>query len=176
MGASNALRVYAAWGRCSYSTKAGKAAKKQLLADQPLRVLVYMALVARDDDSDPWYGQLHETLGAGALGLDIPEPDDTPETQAQRDVALRTVRRAITALHKAGAIETTRRATFGTRGARPARYRLYLDGPPGVAPVIPIGSAAAAVDVDEHQADDRGAQTGAALARRLLEERKTNHV
>ena len=114
MGASNAVRVYATWGH---------------LADRPLRVLTYMALVARDNDAAPWFGQGHEALAVFALSL-------TPD-----DAGLRAVRRAVTALHDAGAIETVRRATFGKRGTSHVQYRLWLDGPcpqDGQRPMAPV--------------------------------------
>ena len=110
MGASNALRVYAAWGG--------------VLDDRPLRLLIYMALVARDKDATPWFSQGHEALSEMALGTPVPD-----EPQKERDKALRVVRRAITHLHQAGAISTVKRATYGKRGTSNVHYRLYLDGP-----------------------------------------------
>jgi hypothetical protein len=105
VGASNALRVYAAWGG--------------ILDDRPLRVLVYMALVARDKDATPWFSQGHDVLAEMALAL--PDPG-SPQ-------ASRAVRRAITQLHGQGAIRTIKRATYGKRGTSNVHYRLYLDGP-----------------------------------------------
>lgn len=115
LGASNALRVYNAWGRPQYGRPA--------LTDRSLRLLAYMALVSVDGDAEPWCGVGHRQLAILALGLDI------PEDPVKADAALRKVRRAIAPLHKAGAIRTVRRATYGIRGEIPARYRIYLDGP-----------------------------------------------
>jgi len=105
VGAANALRVYAAWGG--------------VLGDRPMRVLVYMALIARDKDAEPWFSQGHEVLAEMALALPAP---GSPQ-------AARVVRRAITQLHARGAIRTVKRATYGKRGTSNVHYRLYLDGP-----------------------------------------------
>lgn len=102
MGAANAVRAYRAWGH---------------LDDRPLRLLVYMALVARDGDAAPWYGQGHEALAMFALNR-------TPD-----DAGLRAVRRSLTPLFAAGALETVKRATYGKRGTSQVHYRLWLDGP-----------------------------------------------
>lgn len=128
MGAKNALRVYEGWGA---------------LPDRPLRLLVYMALVARDDDAEPWFALGHEALARFALAMDLPElDDDDPRSRAARDAVLRKVRRAVTTLHRRRAIETTRKATFGHRGPGPVRYRLWLDGPkpPSSGGVTDIGA------------------------------------
>lgn len=115
MGASNALRIYHAWGRDYPGRKA--------LTNSPLRLLVYMALVSRDGDEHPWCGVGHTQLAVMALGLTMPDDDK------HRDAVLRKVRRCITPLHKSGAIETVRRASYGPSGEHPAIYRLHLDGP-----------------------------------------------
>lgn len=125
MGASNALRVYAAWGG---------------LPPKSHQVLVYMALVSIDGDAEPWYGLGHDDIGRRALNLDVPDAEAAeadPKAAKARAEALRKVRRHMTPLHRRGAIETTRKATFGHRGPAPARYRLYLDGPKS-ADVIPL--------------------------------------
>lgn len=89
--------------------------------------MVYMALCSLDGDAEPWFSlgsSSHETLAEFALGLRIP---DDP---AGRDAALRIVRRHITPLFMAGAIETTRRAVSTPNGIGSAVvYRLWLDGP-----------------------------------------------
>jgi len=97
------LRVYHSWRH---------------LDDRPFRVLAYMALRARDHDAEPWYGAGHDELALIALGLAM-------GTERERDAGHRTVRRAFTVLHKAGAIRTARHA----RPGRQATYRLFLDGP-----------------------------------------------
>jgi hypothetical protein len=81
-------------------------------------MLAYMALRARDQDSAPWYGAGHEELAVIALGLPM-------GSGKQRDHGYRIVRRAMTALHRAGVVETAARAVPG----RHARYRLWLNGP-----------------------------------------------
>ena len=115
MGASNALRIYNTWGRPVDGRPA--------LSNRSLRLLVYMALISRDGDLEPWCGVGHTTLAVMALGLSMP---DDPK---KADAVKRKVRRFITPLRAAGAIRTERRATYGERGEQPARYRLYLDGP-----------------------------------------------
>lgn len=99
MGAGNAMRVYQLYGH---------------LDDKPLRVLVFMALTARDDDIKPWFGLGHQVLAERALSL---KPDDA---------GLRAVRRAVTKLHQAGAITTIARPT--NRG-RHVHYQLWLLSP-----------------------------------------------
>ena len=112
MGASNVIRVYAAYG-----------ADK---GDHALRVFVYMALIAMDGDAEPWFGLGHEALSELALGRKVPDKDEDP---AEHEAALRSVRRAITELQAKGAIRTSERARFGSQRAQNARYRLYLDKP-----------------------------------------------
>ena len=138
MGASNALRVYAAWGRVFRRD------------DRPLRVLVYMALVAKDADSKPWYSQGHEALSEMALGTPVPD-----EPKAERDKVLRVVRRAITQLHQAGAIRTVKRATYGKRGTSNVHYRLYLDGPGPDRPQVTQRPTAKPVDNSRAQVTQR---------------------
>lgn len=105
MGASNAMRVYQAWG--------------PRLADRPLRALTYMALVARDGDAQPWFGLGHDALSELALGCAL---NGDPR---HNDAALRSVRRVITELRRAGAVTLLKAPTQG----RHAHYRLWLDGP-----------------------------------------------
>lgn len=111
MGAYNALRVYHAWSGT--------------LTAKPMQLLVYMSLVARDYDADPWFGLGHEDLATVALGLKLP---DDPDNRRAYDAVLRKVRRHITPLLDKGAIETRDRATFGPRGTTHVVYRLFLDG------------------------------------------------
>lgn len=103
MGASNVRKVYLNWPH---------------LEDRPFRLLAYMALRARDNDANPWYGAGHTELAEIALGLPL-------ATERQQQEALRVVRRAMTKLRTSGAITTTRRAATG----RQARYGLHLNGP-----------------------------------------------
>jgi hypothetical protein len=112
MGASNAIRAYAAYGAD--------------LGDHALRVFVYMALIAMDGDAEPWFGLGHEALSELALGRKVPDKDEDP---AEHEAALRSVRRAVTELQAKGAIRTSERARFGSQRAQNARYRLYLDKP-----------------------------------------------
>lgn len=111
MGAGNALRVYNAWG--------GK------LSGKPLALLAYMALHSRDGDSDPWYGLGHADLAVHVFGIDLKSHIDP----RKRDVQLRKVRRHVTPLFLAKAIETKDRATYGLLGEHHVVYRLFLDGP-----------------------------------------------
>ena len=108
MGAANAMAAFA-----TYGAKVG---------DQAMRVLVYMCLVARDGDAEPWFGLGHEALSEMALGTPVPDRVADPKGH---EAALRAVRRAITSLQAAGAIRTAERARFGTQLARHVRYRLY---------------------------------------------------
>jgi len=101
VGAANVLKVFHAWNH---------------LGDRPARLLIYMALRARDHDATPWYGAGHDELAAIALGL----PMTTP---AERIQARRRVRRAMTVLHQQGAVTTHRNAIRG----RQAVYLLWLD-------------------------------------------------
>lgn len=119
MGARNAQRVYFGWG--------------PVLKDRPLRLLVYMALAARDDDSEPWFGRGHAVLATEALGMQLPADEGKPDYPAKRDAVMRKVRRHITPLIAAGAIATRTRATSGGDLASGTHviYRLYLDGPGG---------------------------------------------
>lgn len=103
------MKVYITYGR--------------VLEDRPMRLLVYMALIARDQDSQPWFGQGHAVLAEFALGMDV------PEEPAAREAVMRKVRRMITPLFAAGAICTTRRATYGRFIKKNVEYRLHLDTP-----------------------------------------------
>jgi hypothetical protein len=103
VGAANVVRVYTCWGQ---------------LGHQPFRIYAYMALRARDDDSQPWYGAGHKELATIALALPY-------GTEQERAAATRAVRRGIAALQDAGAIRTVRYPSPGHQ----ARYRLYLDTP-----------------------------------------------
>jgi hypothetical protein len=114
VGYYNAIRVHDGWAA--------------ILKPNPFRVLAYMALRARDEDADPWFGLGHEHLAIKVLGLKMSERT-TPKGQKDYDVQLRRVRRAITQLINEKAIETRDHATYGLQGTSHVVYRLFLDGP-----------------------------------------------
>jgi hypothetical protein len=123
MGASNVAAAFVHWSA--------------MLDDQPMRALLYMANVALDP---PQRGRVEErTLPcryfggweslSEALGNPVPPaPADTDasadadDARRRRETAARRVRRAITALRRAGAIEDVR---HGGRGVQ-AEYLLRL--------------------------------------------------
>lgn len=102
MGASNVAAAFATW--------AGK------VPPLSMQVLTYMALVSRDADRQPWFGQGHAALAVHALGR------AEPVTKA--DIAA--VERAVAPLAKAGAIKADRRASVRRDGPSTVRYRLVL--------------------------------------------------
>lgn len=81
-----------------------------------MQLLAFMAVVSRDDDDKPWYGQGHEALALHALGRPAPATDTD----------LRAVRRGIEPLLSIGAIEADRRAAVRKDGPNTVRYRLRL--------------------------------------------------
>lgn len=101
MGARNVAAAYHRW--------AGR------VPPLSMQILVYMALVAKDSDTWPWYGQGQAALAEFAMGR--PEPDDTDR---------RAVGRAMTPLLNAGAVTVERAATQRGDGNSTARYRLNL--------------------------------------------------
>jgi hypothetical protein len=103
LGASNALAAYAKY--------AGR------VPPLSLQCLVYMALVSKDTDPRPWYGQGHQALAEHALGRPVPVSG----------ADIRAVERAMSPLLEAGAIVTDRRASVRRDGSNTARYRLILD-------------------------------------------------
>jgi hypothetical protein len=102
MGASNVAAAYTTW--------AGKVPPLSMV------VLTYMALVSRDGDRQPWFGQGHAALAVHALGR------VEPVTEAD----IRAVERAVAPLAKAGAIRADRRASVRRDGPSTVRYRLNL--------------------------------------------------
>lgn len=102
MGASNALAAY-----MLYASR---------VPPLSMQCLIYMALISKDADRRPWYGQGHAALAEHALGR--PEPIT--------DADLRAVRRAVTPLLAACAIEADRLASGRRDGPVTVRYRLNL--------------------------------------------------
>ena len=111
MGAANVVKAYHSW--------------RQHLDDRAFCLLIYMALIARDRDAEPWFGQGHAALAELALGMTVP-PADKPK---ERDAVLRKVRRQITPLLAAGAICTRKRPRYGKYLKSQVMYRIHLDGP-----------------------------------------------
>jgi hypothetical protein len=105
MGSSNALAVFRL-----YSGKIPRSA---------LNVLLYMALVAKDSDTEPQWWEGHDTLAMNVFGR------DEPVTRSD----LRAVERAITPLFSAGAITTIRHASGHRHHVITVRYRLWLSHP-----------------------------------------------
>lgn len=122
MGATNAMLAYRLYAGRVPATS--------------MQLLAFMALVSRDDDDRPWYGQGHEALAVHALGR------QAPATRA--DIAA--VERAITPLKRIKAIEVDRRAAVRRDGPSTVRYRLRL-----------VASGAESIDthaVDNTERDD----------------------
>lgn len=104
MGAGNVKLVYARW--------AG-------LPDLPFRVLAYMALVSKDEDSKPCFWGGWEAL-ALAAGRTVPDRCDDPEATKVRRAALKAVNAATKTLVERGAIRVKVAAAPG----RNATYEL----------------------------------------------------
>jgi hypothetical protein len=102
MGASNVAAAYTLY--------AGK------VPATSMQVLIYMALVSKDNDEAPWFSKGREALAEHALGR--PLPFDRADARA--------VERAIEPLLSIGAISTDRRAAVRREGSSTARYRLNL--------------------------------------------------
>lgn len=102
MGATNAMAAYRLY--------AGR------IPATSMQLLAYMALVSKDDDTKPWYGQGYGMLAACALGRPGPITD----------ADLRAVERAMKPLLAIRAVTTERRAAARRDGPRTARYRLHL--------------------------------------------------
>lgn len=103
MGASHIASAYTRW--------AGRVPPLSMV------LLTYMALVAKDANSEPWYSQGHQALAELALGR--PAPLTTAD--------LRAVERAITPLLRAGAIVPNRRASVRRDGHSTVRYLLVIN-------------------------------------------------
>jgi hypothetical protein len=116
MGASNALAAYAL-----YASK---------VSATPLAVLVYMALVSMDDDTEPWWSQGHDVLAVHAMGREplVPTGDEKADRKA-RDAMQRAVERTITPLYVAGAITQARHSSGRPGSPQHVRYRLWLAYP-----------------------------------------------
>jgi hypothetical protein len=102
MGASNVMAAYTRY--------AGKIPPLSMV------LLLYMAVVSRDGDASPWYGQGHAALAALALG----RPGPVTKTD------LRAVERGITPLLAAGALTVERRASARRDAPSTVRYGLNL--------------------------------------------------
>lgn len=103
MGASNALAAFIKY--------AGK------VPPQSLNVLVYMALVSKDSDERPWYGQGHAAIAQHALGRPAPSTESD----------IRAVERAVKPL-LGDALTVDRKAAIRIDGPNTVRYRLNLTG------------------------------------------------
>jgi hypothetical protein len=101
MGAANALAAFRRW--------AGR------IPGASMQVLTYMALVSKDKDDWPWFGQGQEALAEFALGRENPNRTD-----------LRAVARAMGPLLDAGAVTVDRAGAARSDGNTTARYRLNL--------------------------------------------------
>lgn len=101
MGASNALAAFRRW--------AGKVPASSMM------LLTYMALVSKDKDDWPWYGQGQESLAEFALGRENPDRTD-----------VRAVSRAMQPLLDAGAVTVDRASAARADGNSTARYRLNI--------------------------------------------------
>ena len=113
MGASNALAAYALYA-------------SQVPA-KPLAVLVYMALVSKDADAEPWWSQGHEILAENAMGRDPLKPTGDEKADALAiDAMRRAVERIITPLLDAGAITVARHSSGRPGNPLHVRYRLWL--------------------------------------------------
>jgi hypothetical protein len=89
-----------------------------------MNVLLYMALVARDNDAEPQWWEGHDVLAMHVFGR---QPTDDQKRVSRSD--LRAVERAITPLFSAGAITTIRHASGHHDHVVTVRYRLWLNGP-----------------------------------------------
>lgn len=101
MGAGNVAAAFRRW--------AGR------VPGTSMQVLTYMALVSKDKDDWPWFGQGQEALAEFALGRENPDRTD-----------VRAVSRAMQPLLDAGAVTVDRAAAARTGGNSTARYRLNL--------------------------------------------------
>lgn len=105
MGASNAMAAFRMYSG--------------LVPPLSLNLLIYMALVSKDSDEEPWFSQGYEGLARFALGRGRHAALDESD--------LRAVERGMKPLRDIGAVSTDRHAAARRDGARTARYRLHLD-------------------------------------------------
>jgi hypothetical protein len=116
MGASNALAAYALYG--------GK------VPPTSLTLLVYMALVSLDTDTEPWWSQGHAMLAIQCLGRDpLVETGDEEEDRKAARAAAAAVERAVKPLFGAGAITVARHSSGHPGRHINVRYRLWLVKP-----------------------------------------------
>lgn len=155
MGANHVSVVYAQWGH--------------ILDGRPFRLLVHMALTAKDSDSPPKYWAGRDGMAA-ALGRN----DDPAGHQA--------VKRALSVLKREGAVKLDR----APRKARhTARWVLVLTPPSGVTnrtPILPDSgdghgsqtdppSGTKSDPIGGHKTTDRGTETDPQRTTRTNEER-----
>lgn len=110
MGAQNVARALHSWG--------------PELDPRPLLILVRMAVTALDGDAAPWFEGGWDLL-ARAAGHVAPAGCERCRGCKACAAPRKSVQRAVAGLVAAGAIVRTRPPSRH----RPARYRLYLDGP-----------------------------------------------
>ena len=116
MGASNAQAAFAL-----YASK---------VTAKPLLVLVYMALVSKDADAEPWWSQGHEILAENAMGRDPLQLTGDEKADALAIEAMRrAVERTITPLFDVGAITVARHSSGRPGNPIHVRYRLWLVHP-----------------------------------------------
>lgn len=120
MGSQNVRTVYARWAH---------------LPDRSFRLLIFMALVTMDDDTEMlfWGGRETMALSLGRIVAEKPARDDL---SARADADRRTraadfqaVKESLSRLIKAGVVAVQKAESPG----RPAVYKLILDAPGGKA-------------------------------------------
>jgi hypothetical protein len=139
MGAGLIKAVYARWGA---------------LPGGPFRLLVYMALRAKDDDKPPRYWAGREDLAFG-LGRVVPAPKtDDKAVQRERAAHFKAVKEAVSVLSKQGAITTEQQP----RPGRAAVYVLNVSKEWGTETVPRMGDGNRAPVGDGNRAE-RGTET-----------------
>ncbi|TDD27350.1 hypothetical protein E1287_34605 [Actinomadura sp. KC06] len=133
--------------KSAYATWAGK------VPPLSMQLLIYMALISKDSDDEPWFGQGHGALAEHALGREAPIEE--------KDI--RAVERAVAPLLKEGAIVADRRPAPRSGGSRTVRYRLAL--PRGDAPRKTVDDP----DVPRNPADERPTVSGGDVPRNPAE-------
>lgn len=145
MGASNIAAAFTLYGAKVPATS--------------MLCLLYMALVAKDADAEPWYGKGHAALAEHALGR--------PSPITRKDI--KAVERAVQPLIALGAITTDRPAAPRAEGPRTARYRLHLrpgdvpqksgeERPPKTGRNVPRKTATRPPDSGQSSPENRGTE------------------